>query len=90
MTVPKDCTCLLCDHRARCLERDVRVELKCETCGQYSIANDAMRTLGELSGAGRAFAGTVLRALLKTRRGPVEYPLITDEDVKAAESKRLA
>jgi len=83
------CACPLCDAEAAGREWEIRSEVKCVTCGRYSISHDAARALGELSGAGRAVVTKVLRAHVRTLHTHSPVPLILESDVRAA-AGRLA
>jgi hypothetical protein len=76
------CACPLCDAEAAGRDLEVRSELKCVTCGRYSISHDAARALDELSGAGRAVVTELLRAHLAILHSHSPVPLILESDVR--------
>ena len=89
MTDFEACACPLCDAEAAGREWEFRSEVKCVTCGLFSITHDAARALDELSGAGRAVVTEALHAHVKLLTRTVPVPLILESDVRAA-AGRLA
>jgi hypothetical protein len=78
------CACPLCDGKAVERALEIRAEVRCPTCGLFSISHSAVRALGELSGAGRAVVTETLRAHVNSLRAYTEVPLILETDVTTA------
>jgi len=87
--VPRQCP--LCDGAAQGAPWDKKHEVKCATCGHFYITLDATRELDELSGAGRAVAGEVMRRRLRAHRlqSPEAIPTIGADDVRDAAARRV-
>jgi hypothetical protein len=80
---PEACACPLCDAEAMGREGALRSEIKCVTCGRFSITHDAARALDELPDAGRAVICEALRAHIKVLHAQVDVPLVLEQDVRA-------